>query len=431
MNDRDGRISRLSAAFDAWLALGKERPDPTPRNGEPGTSRLAEWLVDRGGYQAVAKAHNARLEYEAALKCGTVWVTNAAGIERVYDSKAAAESQNEGPAYEELAEWWDLEGCQPIAIGEYQRIEPETDDQDEDDLLPERIKGVVRPEHHHRPHDPKNYLEPQSENTTAPRQASGYDRHNRKYLALQAKAGSVEYYTHPKVFAALGCTFDLDVASPGQCKVPWIPAKRHFTITDNGLEQDWSGNFIWMNAPYSKEGLPLWVEKFRQHANGICLTFDRTSAGWWQVLCGNADLILQVKQKIQFLRPPDEPTGGKNALGSSLVAYGTRGVEALKNAARNGLGTAFVPLAKSEARLAELERELARFKEKRDGAGEPKQESKQFCTPPPLYAVLDRVLHFDFDACPYPRPAGYNSLEVPWKQVNASSLFAVGRVTRR
>jgi hypothetical protein len=192
-NDTDGRIGRLSAAFDSWLALGKECPDPTPRNGEPGTSRLAEWLADRGGYQAVAKAHNARLEYEAALKRGTVWVTHAHGTERVYDTKAAGESQNEGPVYEEPAEWWDLQGCEPTGAGEYSRIDPETDDEDEVGALPERIKGLVRPEHAPRSDDPKNYFEPQSENTTTPRHASGYARHNKKYLALQAKGGSVEY----------------------------------------------------------------------------------------------------------------------------------------------------------------------------------------------------------------------------------------------
>ena len=57
--DWDGIVSLLSAAFDAWLAE-KDRHDP-PRNGEPGTSRLARWLADNHGYQAVAKAHNARL----------------------------------------------------------------------------------------------------------------------------------------------------------------------------------------------------------------------------------------------------------------------------------------------------------------------------------------------------------------------------------
>jgi hypothetical protein len=164
-NDTDGRIGRLSAAFDSWLALGKERPDPTPRDGEPGTSQLAEWLRREGGYQEVAKAHNARLEYEAALKRGIVWVTHADGTERVYDTKAAGESQNEGPVYEEPAEWWDLQGCEPTGTGEYRRIDPETDDEDEGDPLPERIKGVVRPAYHHRPDDQKNYSEANSANT--------------------------------------------------------------------------------------------------------------------------------------------------------------------------------------------------------------------------------------------------------------------------
>ena len=425
--DHDGHLARLSAAFDAWLALEKERPNPTPRDGHPGTSQLAEWLSRTpGGYQAVAKAHNARLEYEAALKRGTVWVTHAHGTERVYKSKEAGESQNEGPAYEQPAEWWDLDDCEPTGAGEYRRIHPEPDHEDEDGAFPEPIKGV-RAAHHLRSNDQKNYSE--SENPAALRLASDYATHNKNHLAWHATAGSVEYYTHPKVFAALGCTFDLDVASPGQCKVPWIPAERHFTLVENGLEQDWSGNFVWMNPPYSKEGLPQWVEKFRQHANGICLTCDRTSTRWWQALCGYADLILQVKQKIQFLRPPGEPADGNNTLGSSLVAYGTRGVEALKNAARNGLGALFVPFEKSDARIAELERELARLTEKREGAGESKQESPRFWrTPPPLYAVLDRVLHFDFDACPYPRPHAYNSLEVPWKRSNfVNSPFSARR----
>ena len=75
-------------------------------------------------------------------------------------------------------------------------------------------------------------------------------------------------------------------------------------------------------------------------------------------MCANADLILQVNKKIQFLRPPDEPTYSSPALGHTLVAYGPRGVAALRNAARNGVGTLFVPLAKSEARIAALEREI-------------------------------------------------------------------------
>jgi hypothetical protein len=58
------------------------------------------------------------------------------------------------------------------------------------------------------------------------------------YLGL-ATTGSEEWYTPSIIFEALGCRFDLDVASPGADVVPWIPADRHFTVADNGLERDW------------------------------------------------------------------------------------------------------------------------------------------------------------------------------------------------
>jgi len=355
--DHDGRLARLSAAFDAWLAIPKsDRPDPTPRDGEPGTSPLAEWLCREGGYVDVGKAHNARLEYEAALKRGTVWVTHANDAERVYDSKAAAESQKEGPAYEEPAEWWDLEGCEPVGVGEYRRIDPETDEEDGNDPLPARAIGVVRCEHDDRP-DHQDYWESNSEKTPARRHPWEYATHNRRH-ALSILPASEEWYAPPQLFQAMGCTFDLDPASPGANVVHWIPVERHFTRFEDGLEQDWGDDFVWLNAPYTKEVLPRWLEKFRKHANGVCLTVDRTSARWWQELCASADLILQVNKKIQFLRPPEEPTYSSPALGHTLVAYGPRGAVALRNAARNGVGTLFVPLTKSETRIAELKREI-------------------------------------------------------------------------
>ena len=281
---------------------------------------------------------------------------------------------------------------------------------------------MVRPEHHPRSDDQKNYSESKSETTTARKHHPwDYATHNKKY-ALLIPPASEEWYVPPQLFQAMGCTFDLDPASPGADVVHWIPARRHFIRSDNGLEQDWADDFVWLSAPYTKENLPLWLEKFRKHANGVCLTVDRTSARWWQELCANADLILQVNKKIHFLRPPDEPSYSSPALGHTLVAYGPRGVAALRNAARNGLGTIFVPMAKSEARLAELEEELARLKDQRDRAEEPKQESKRsYKTPRPLYEVLDRPFAFDFDAAPYPRPEGYDSLVVPWGQSSYSN----------
>ena len=37
-------------------------------------------------------------------------------------------------------------------------------------------------------------------------------------------------------------------------------------------------------------------------------------------------------------------------------------------------------------------------------------------TPPNLYHKLDKVFHFDFDPCPYPRTI--NGLEIEWKKMN-------------
>jgi hypothetical protein len=37
-------------------------------------------------------------------------------------------------------------------------------------------------------------------------------------------------------------------------------------------------------------------------------------------------------------------------------------------------------------------------------------------TPPDLMKKLDEEFHFDFDACPYPRPAGFDGLKEEWGQ---------------
>lgn len=39
---------------------------------------------------------------------------------------------------------------------------------------------------------------------------------------------------------------------------------------------------------------------------------------------------------------------------------------------------------------------------------------KFWLTPPDFYERLNREFKFDFDACPYPRPAGFNALQEDW-----------------
>ena len=79
-------------------------------------------------------------------------------------------------------------------------------------------------------------------------------------LHEQSVGATSEWYTPRYIFTALGCNFDVDVASPGQDVTPWIPAK--VFITSNSLQRPWVG-FVWMNSPFGpRNGTVPWLEKF-------------------------------------------------------------------------------------------------------------------------------------------------------------------------
>lgn len=43
---------------------------------------------------------------------------------------------------------------------------------------------------------------------------------------------------------------------------------------------------------------------------------------------------------------------------------------------------------------------------------------RYWLTPPEFYSRLDAEFGFDHDPCPFPRPAGFNSLMLPWGRCN-------------
>lgn len=165
-------------------------------------------------------------------------------------------------------------------------------------------------------------------------------------LHEQCVGATDEWYTPPHVFNALGCSFDMDVASPGQYRTPWIPAEDFLVF--GGLERGWKG-LIWMNAPFGgRNGLVPWLEKFFAHGDGIALTPDRTSAPWWQQFAPQADLILFVAPKLKFIDANGRP-GKSPAQGTSLMAIGLPAREALYRAHSAGLGVLVSPHTLSAA----------------------------------------------------------------------------------
>lgn len=73
--------------------------------------------------------------------------------------------------------------------------------------------------------------------------------------------------------------FTIDVAAAAHnAKLP-----RFYTVQDEGLMQDWTGERVWCNPPYSS--IEPWVEK--AHSGGaelvvMLLPANRTEQGWWQ-----------------------------------------------------------------------------------------------------------------------------------------------------
>lgn len=148
-------------------------------------------------------------------------------------------------------------------------------------------------------------------------------------LHEQSVGATDEWYTPPYIFEALGETFDMDVASPGQPVTPWIPAERF--ITAASLDDHWKG-FVWMNPPFgARNGVRPWLMKFTAHGDGICLVPDRTSAPWWQEFAPKMDAMLFVSPKIKFISG-DGRENASPAQGTCLMAMGARGVRALLRA---------------------------------------------------------------------------------------------------
>jgi DNA N-6-adenine-methyltransferase (Dam) len=105
-------------------------------------------------------------------------------------------------------------------------------------------------------------------------------------LAVHHSSDTPEHYTPPEIIeAVVAClgTIDLDPCSnPG---APNVPATRHFTIDDDGLEQTWAG-VVYMNPPYGRD-VGQWVEKLcTEHEKGdvqeaIALLPARVDTQWF------------------------------------------------------------------------------------------------------------------------------------------------------
>lgn len=144
--------------------------------------------------------------------------------------------------------------------------------------------------------------------------------------SYQKTKGLMEWYTPKYIIDALG-PFDTDPCSPAER--PFDTAKTHYTTSDNGLMQEWSG-LVWCNPPYGKE-MKHWVQKCADHGNAIVLIFARTETPVFQnIIFRKASAICFVDHRIRFIPQHGGQTGPSGAP-SVLVSFGEEAKQRLMN----------------------------------------------------------------------------------------------------
>lgn len=135
-----------------------------------------------------------------------------------------------------------------------------------------------------------------------------------------------EWLTPPEILTALGA-FDLDPCAP--LARPWDIAKRHYTIREDGLKQEWHGR-VWCNPPYGLEAVQ-WLARCAKHGNAIALIFARTETKmFFEHIWGKADAVLFIEGRLYFHHVCGAKARANSGAPSVLVAYGAENANVLR-----------------------------------------------------------------------------------------------------
>lgn len=135
---------------------------------------------------------------------------------------------------------------------------------------------------------------------------------------LMFSSDNNEWYTPNDFFDQLNKEFNftLDPCSTHEN----AKCRKHYTIKENGLNQSWTGEIVFMNPPYGKE-IKQWVKKAYEEsikgATVVCLIPSRTDTSYWH------DYIFGKAKDIRFIRGRLKFGGSKNAapFPSAVVVY--------------------------------------------------------------------------------------------------------------
>lgn len=107
------------------------------------------------------------------------------------------------------------------------------------------------------------------------------------------------WQTPPEVFAPLHAEFDFTLDPCAT--VESAKCGRFYTEADNGLEQDWTGERVFMNPPYGRE-VYAWTSKARlSGALVVGLLPASCDLAWWHDdVVGHAE-VRYIRGRVRFL----------------------------------------------------------------------------------------------------------------------------------
>jgi len=140
--------------------------------------------------------------------------------------------------------------------------------------------------------------------TVSVKRARQQNRVGRALLGGTGPEAATDWATPRALFDELHREFNFTVdvcASTWNAKLP-----RFFSLEQDGLTQDWSGERCWLNPPYGR-GIDAWLAKAFTETRWKCplvvaLLPVRTDTKWWHTwVAGAADEVRFLKGRLQFV----------------------------------------------------------------------------------------------------------------------------------
>lgn len=121
-----------------------------------------------------------------------------------------------------------------------------------------------------------------------------------------------------------------------------VPAEKHFTLEDDGLNLAWCASTVFVNPPYAAGEIQLWVSRFTDeyfngcYARGLLLIPNATETRWFARMWRECDAVVFLTGRVAF----DAGVGqhvSSNKRGNALAYCGDRARRRLAVFERHGM----------------------------------------------------------------------------------------------